>query len=165
MQHPLPYEDFHWLPNPERAVSSDGSTLQLDLAKDEGCFLEVDLIYPPELHLKHNSLTLAPENRIITHDMLSQYSKKCGAALKGSFTSHRAQKLTATFLPRTNYLVYYKNLEFYLQQGLKVTKVHRVIKFVEKPFIRPFINTCTEQRAAAKTATEREMWKLSANGN
>ena len=42
----------------------------------QGCFLEVDLKYPDELHELHSDYPLAPEKLIVSSDMLSKYRKK-----------------------------------------------------------------------------------------
>ena len=41
-----------------------------------GCFFEVDLEYPDELHELHNDYPLAPEKLAVSSDMLSKYCKK-----------------------------------------------------------------------------------------
>ena len=57
MSQPLPVADFAWmneeeLQNWKRFVDEEG----------KGCILEVDLLYPRELHDLHNDFPLAPEN-------------------------------------------------------------------------------------------------------
>ena len=39
------------------------------------------------------------------------------------------KKLTPNLWDKVKYVVHYRNLEFYLQLGLVVTKVHRVLTF------------------------------------
>ena len=43
------------------------------------------------------------------------------------------QKLVMKLIPnlgnKTNYVVHHKNLQFYLSLGMKLTKIHRVLKF------------------------------------
>ena len=41
-----------------------------------GCFLEVDLKYPDELHELHNNFPLAPEKIPVSNIMFSNYCKK-----------------------------------------------------------------------------------------
>ena len=38
-------------------------------------------------------------------------------------------------------------LQFYLRMGVELTKVHRVIRYSKKPFFKPFIDYCSEQRS------------------
>ena len=37
-------------------------------------------------------------------------------------------------------------LQFYVSVGVVVTRVHRVIRYSKKPFFKPFIDHCAEQR-------------------
>ena len=34
------------------------------------------------------------------------------------------------------YKTYYKNLEYYMQLGIKVNKIHKILTFDEKPFLK-----------------------------
>ena len=52
--------------------------------------------------------------------------------------------------PKKNYKVYYKNLEYYLKLGIKVTKVHKILTFDEKPFLKEYIDLNTNLRKYAK---------------
>ena len=44
--------------------------------------------------------------------------------------NEKVKKLILDLLPKKNYKVYYKNLEYYLKLGLKVTKVHIIIEYL-----------------------------------
>jgi hypothetical protein len=59
--------------------------------------------------------------------------------------------------------VYYKNLKFYVEHGLILSKIHRVIKFEESAWLAPWIELCTEGRKKAKTQFQSDQWKLMAN--
>ena len=43
------------------------------------------------------------------------------------------EKLIANLNNKTNYVVHYDNLKLYQSLGLKITKIHRGIKFEEAP--------------------------------
>lgn len=119
----------------------------------------MDLDYPPELHLPHNSFPMAPESVTIDESMLSPYSSLCLERVYGK-RKYSSKKLTATFHSRRKYVVHGLNLLFYLQQGLQLTKIHRIVGFHQEDFIAPYIDLCTAKRKAAKTETERQFWKL-----
>jgi hypothetical protein len=55
-----------------------------------------------------------------------------------------------TLSGKKNYAVHYKNLILYKKQGLKVTKVHRVLRFNQSPWLREYINFNTEMRKNSK---------------
>ena len=47
------------------------------------------------------------------------------------------------------YAVHYRNLKLYLQFGLVVTKVHRVLAFKQSPWLKTYINFDTRHRSLA----------------
>ena len=164
MSQPMPLDNFRWMTdeeisnfNPLTDVNENGMT---------GRFLEVDLSYPSNLHLDHSSYPLAPEHMTIEEDDLSPYSVLCLDAITGRTKGthlHKAKKLASSFKTRKNYLCHEQCLQFYVQQGLKVLKIHRGIIFDQKQFMQPYISHCAQKRAAAKTKSEAAMYKSLAN--
>ena len=66
-------------------------------------------------------------------------------------------------MDKKNYVVHYRNLQLYLSQGMKVKKVHRILEFNEKPWMEPYIGLNTELRKKAKSAFEKDVYKLMNN--
>lgn len=68
---PLPVGEYRWLKKEEiqKLNWKDMSDIQV-----YGYILEVDLIYPSELHASHNSFPLAPVHEEIKEDVLSPYA-------------------------------------------------------------------------------------------
>jgi len=58
--------------------------------------------------------------------------------------------------------VHYRNLQFYVDQGLKVTKIYKIISFTQRPWLKPWIDLCTTQRQNAKSDFEANLAKLQA---
>ncbi|XP_035233732.1 LOW QUALITY PROTEIN: uncharacterized protein LOC118205552 [Stegodyphus dumicola] len=69
-------------------------------------------------------------------------------------------KLIPNLKHKQNYIVYYKNLQFYLKEGLRLTAVHRILKFKQKAWLKPYIDFNTEQRKNSKSAFEKDFFKL-----
>ena len=46
---------------------------------------------------------------------------------------------------KTDYLVYYINLQLYLSLGMKLTKIHRVIKFEQSGWMKQYIDFITKK--------------------
>ena len=51
---------------------------------------------------------------------------------------------------KTNYVVQYENLKLYESLGLKITKIHRGIKFKESAWLEEYINLNTKLMIEAK---------------
>ncbi|KAL4100902.1 hypothetical protein QTP88_020927 [Uroleucon formosanum] len=134
MSQCMPYGGFNWV-EPSLAGLED-----LNDTSPIGRIYEVDIAYPEELHDKHSDLPFLPQNSIPS----------------GS----KVRKLMATFKPKKNYIVHYRNLQQALNNGLIVEKVHRVIQFKQSPWLASYIALNTEMRKKAKNAFEKNFFKL-----
>ena len=112
-----------------------------------GYFLEVDLEYSDELHELHNDYPLAPEKLAVSSDMLSKYCKKI--ADKYEIKVGDVKKLIPNLGNKTNYVAHYRNLQLYLSLGMKLTKIHRVLKFKQSDWMKKCIGFNTEKRMNA----------------
>jgi len=59
------------------------------------------------------------------------------------------EKLLLTLKDKENYVVHYKNPQFYLRQGMRVKKVHRALEFDQEPWMEQYIRMNTESRKQA----------------
>ncbi|XP_033103730.1 uncharacterized protein LOC117106477 [Anneissia japonica] len=75
----------------------------------------------------------------------------------------RVEKLVPNLMSKTKYVVHYRNLQFYLAKGLVLTKVHRIVEFTQRPWMKEYIDMNTELRKAAKTDFEKDFFKLMNN--
>ena len=155
MSQSLPAGDFKWLP-PEDFIS-DNYTEETR----KGVILEVDLEYPEELHSLHNDYPLAPEKILVTDDMLSPYCK--GLKDLENISSGRVHKLVPNLMSKEKYVLHYRNLQQYLSLGMKLKKVHRVLEFTQKPWMKKYIDFNTQKRTMAKNSFEKDFFKLMNN--
>ena len=72
-------------------------------------------------------------------------------------------KLVPNLMDKKKYVVHYTNLLLYLSLGMKLRKIHRVLEFDEKPWMEPYIRLNTELRKKAKSAFEKDFYKLMNN--
>ena len=72
-------------------------------------------------------------------------------------------KLILDYEPKTKYAVHYRNLKLYMQLGMKVTKIHRVLSFEQKPWLAPYIKANTAMRTKATNDFEKDFFKLMNN--
>jgi hypothetical protein len=122
-----------------------------------GYILEVDMEYPDHLHDNHNDYPLAPESLLITRDMLSPFCTSfCQKHVEG-------RKLVPNLLNKSKYVVHYRNLQLYVQLGMIVTKVHRVLSFSQKPWMKSYIDFNTLKRQEARNDFEKDFFKLMNN--
>ena len=151
MSKSIPYKNFKWSDN-----------LTLDLNNLQTGIYEVEFEILKELHDKFVDYPLWPEIKNIPEDMLSEYQKYLNDKLNIKY-NEKGKKLILDLLPKKNYKVYYKNLEYYIKLGLKVTKVHRILTFNEKPFLKEYIDLNTESRKNSKNDLEKDLFKLMNN--
>ena len=95
--------------------------------------LKVYLEYPKELHDKHNLYPLAPEHVQVNDDMLSPFQRKYFPSIHGC-----VRKLVPNQNSKKKYVVDYWNLQLYASLGMKIKKIHGVMK--------PYIDLNTEKR-------------------
>ena len=132
MSQYLPTGNFRWM--------TDKETNKIDLRKykaddgKKGLILEVDLEYPRELHDLHNDYPSAPEKAKVSKNMLSRYCKEIAEKYKISVS--QVNKLIPTLKDKKEYVLHYRNLKLYLDLGLKIKKVHRVLEFDQSPWFK-----------------------------
>ena len=153
MSEYLPYGRFKWLKNvDESEVNSVREKSPI------GYFLEVDLEYPDKLHELHNYFPLPPEKIAVSSDMLSKSCKKI--ADKYEIKVGVVKKLISNLGNKTNYVVHYRNLQLYLSLGMKLTKIHRVLKFKQPDWMKKYVGFNTEKRKIAANDFEKDFFKL-----
>ena len=158
MSQYLPTGNLKWM--------TDKEISKLDLGKykadgKNGLILEVDLEYPQELHDIHNDYPVTPEKVKVSNNMLSAYCKKI--AEKYNISIGLVSKLIPTLRDKKEYVLHYRNLQLYLDLGLKIKKVHRVLKFNQSPWLKQYIDFNTEKRKHAKNSFEKDFFKLMNN--
>ena len=151
MIQPYSYSGFRWVEPKYYAEKEEGI----------GYIYEIDLEYPEELHDLHNDYPLAPEKLCVSDEMLSDYCRDIKNKFK--ISNGKVHKLIPTLNDKERYVVHEKNLELYLSLGLQLKRVHRVLQFKEKPWLKKYIDFNTEKRKNAKNSFERDFFKLMNN--
>ena len=107
----------------------------------KGYILEVDVKYPKKLHDLHSDLPFLPKRMEI----------------------NKRQKLVCNLYDKKKYVVHIKSLKQALNHGLKLKKIHRVIEFNQKAWLKRYIDMNTELRKLAKNDFEKDLFKLMNN--
>ena len=135
MSQPLPVEHFVWLDE------DDIYTYTKHPERIRSCTLEVDLEYSKGLHDLHNDYPLAPE----------------------TVTINDTKKLIPHLGNRKKYVLHHETLRQCLKYGMKLTKIHRGIRYTESKFLEKYIVSNTESRMVAKNEFEKDFFKLMNN--
>ena len=157
MSQYLPKGNFKWM--------SEREIKKIDLEKygansKKGLILEVDLEYPQDLHDSRNDYPLAPEKVKVSKNMLSGYCKKI---VEKYISIGLVSKLIPTLRDKKEYVLHYRNLQLYLDLGLKIKKIHRVLKLDQSPWLKQYVDFNTEKRKKAKNSFEKDILKLMNN--
>ena len=141
MRQPLPYGEFDCLTKKEINGFSLGSISE---NSSIGYFSEVDLEYPSELCDLHKNYPLAPEKLEITQDILSEYCSDI--ADKYRIKIGGVNKLVPNLRNKSKYVFHYRNLQFYLSLGIKLSKIHKFLKFKQSNCLEEYIEFNTDKR-------------------
>ena len=137
MMQSLPYGGFRWVEDVEQPF------WEVPDDHHEGYILEVDLEYAEHLHDAHKDLPFCPEH-------MAPPGKKQG-------------KLLTTLYDKERYIIHYSALKQALKYGLRLTKVHRALRFNQKPWLKPYIDLNSEKRKNAKNDFGNLLFKLFKN--
>jgi len=114
---------------------------ELEVWRSFSCILEVDLEYPKSLHDLQNDYPLDPERVMV----------------------NKVDKLIPNLRNKKKYVVHYENLKLYERLGLKITKIHRGVKFEESAWLKEYIDLDIKLRTEAKNNFEKDFFKLMNN--
>ena len=77
-----------------------------------------------------------------------------------SGTGPKSIKLIPTLHDKKNYIVHYRALKYYVELGLLGTKIHKVMTFEQKPWLKPYIEFNSPKRKLATHSFDRHFFKL-----
>ena len=139
MSKKLPVNGFKWLDNNKTAELTAKHVINEAFIKNynendkKGYILKVDVRYPKKLHDLHSDLPFLPERMEIN---------KC-------------KKLVCNLYDEKKYVVHINSLKQASNHGLKLKKIHRIIEFNQKAWLKLYIDMNTELRKLARNDFEK----------
>ena len=178
MMQKLPYKEIEFITNTTLDPRSGFLDVILNTPddSDQGYYIVCDIDYTNECKERTEQLALMPNKRKINDNELGYLRSsfpdrerdggkarsekrlhRSGKLLHRSAKRlHRSEKLILDQNNKTEYMVHYRMLKFYVKMGVKVTKIHRVIKIKQDYICRDYIQNKTNKSATAKIEAEKK---------
>ena len=147
----LPYKDFQFT----TTTTTLDTILNTPDDSDHGYYINCNIYYTDTCRDRTEQLALMPDKRKINGNELGYREREKGKT--------KTEKLIIDQYNKTEYMVNYRMLKFYVKMGVKVNKIHRVIKFKQDYICRDYIRTKTNKKATAKTEAEKDARNLMNN--
>ena len=144
----LPIIGFKWIDPKEFDLNKYTSR------SSKGCVLQVDLEYPKELKELHDDYPLATDKIEIKREMLSEHQLKIADLYNISIDN--VKKFAPNFFEEEKYVIHYDNLKLYLKLGLKLKKIHRLLKFSQYECLKQHVKFNTQKRIEAETTGDKD---------
>ena len=141
MSRKLPVRNFKWIGKDDISKFDEKLIKNYDENSDKGYILEVDVEYLENIRIFHSTLAFLPETMKI----------------------NKSNKLTCKAQNKKNYVIHIRASKQALNHELKLTKVHKIIQFDHKAWLKPYIDMNTELRKNAKNDFEKDFFKLMNN--
>lgn len=138
----IPTKDFEFV-SPSNLKSEYDMAMKATDDSSKGWIFEVTLSVPKEKHNFFNDYPLCAENKIPPG---------------GKF-----KKLILDLERKTNYVIHYANLKQALSLGMRLEKVHRILKFTQSTWLKTYVELNTNLRIKATSKFAKDFFKLVLN--
>ena len=148
---------FQNLPYDE--IKSDKNVKVQDILNTEenreiGYILEVDLSYADETNERNELFPFCLEKKVSAQNVLRDHMNKTK-----SKTYTPCRKLICDCTPKERYLIHQRKLQIFVKLVMVVAEVHEVILFRQSRWLKLFIDSNTNKRAAAKNNSDKDLLK------
>ena len=133
MMQYLPTGGFHWVRD-EYSLNKLKNQVNNGLIKDdadERYILRVKLRYPENLHASHTYYPLAVERMKVKKEWLSPKQQELIQRSGQRYVP--TEKLIPNLFDKDEYVVHYRNLQYYISQGMVLEHIYEAIKFDQSP--------------------------------
>ena len=94
---------------------------------------------------------------------MSKYCLKIASVY--NITTGTVKKLVPNLMNKNNYVIHYTNLQQCLELGMKLKKIHRILKFKQCNWMRPYIDFNTDKRKESTNESDKNFFKLMNNSD
>ena len=123
-----------------------------------GYFIECDLEYLAEIKEKTKNFPFCPYQTKADPNIFS------GCMNNINQPNYKpTSKLMCDVTNKSKYKIHYRMFKFYLNQGMKVTKIHTIYRFKQSAWLFNYFDHNTQKRTVAKTNFEKDLYKLMNN--
>ena len=129
----LPVNNFEWFE--DISQFNEDFIKRYNEERDEGHFFEVKVQYPKKLHELHNDLSIL--------------------LIKNN--NEKVEKFVANLHDKTEYVIHKRKLKQALNHGLVLKKVHKVIKFNQNAWLKPYFDMNTDLRKKPKNDFQKDV--------
>ena len=141
MSQKLPINGFKWVEKSKLSRFNERFIKNYNENSDKGYFLEVDIEHLETLFRSHQDLLFLPERKKLA----------------------RVETLNCSIEDKEKYVIQIRALKQALNHGLILKKVHKVIKFNQRAWLKANIDMNTRYRKEAKNEFEKDFFKLMNN--
>ena len=138
MMQYLPTGGFRWVRD-EYSLNKLKNLVNNGLIKDdadEGYILRVKLRYSENLHTSHTDYPLAVERMKVKKEWLSPKQQELIQHSGQRYVP--TEKLIPNLFDKDKYVVHYRNLQYYISQGMVLEHIYAAIKFDQSPWMKPY---------------------------
>ena len=139
MSEKLPVDGFEWVD--DISEIDENFIKNYDEDSNVAYFIKADIKYPKKLHNKHSDLPFLRERMNVNN----------------------CKKLVCNLYDKKDYVDHIRSLKQALNNGLKIKKINRVLKFHQRVWLKSYIVKNTEKRMNAKNDFEKDFYKLMNN--
>ena len=136
MSEKLPVDGFEWVD--DISEIDENFIKNYDEDSDVGYFIEADIEYPKELHNKDSDLQFLPERMRV----------------------NECEKLVCNLYDKKDYVDHIRSLKQALNHGLKIKKIHKVLKFNQRAWLQSYIDKNIDLRKNAENDFENFFYEL-----
>ena len=155
MSHYLPISNFKWVKNIDEIEQRLKVKVQLDMyLKQTQSTQKTYIMNIVIIHQQYKKIKIQKE-------WLSNYCLKISN--EHNITTGTVKKLVPNLMNKNNYVIHYRNLQQCLELGMKLKKIHRILKFKQSDWMKPYTDFNTQKRTISNSESDKNFFKLMNN--